>query len=187
MQHSIRMTPVQIRRSRHDPVTVALHWVTAALVAALWTIGQTVDFFPNGPLRIDYRSIHILLGAILAVVVLTRLAWRLVPRVDLPPIDRGLLLVIARATHWALYVLLVVTVVLGVPYAWARGDSIFNIIRIPQMVPGDRALVHQIGDWHALAANALLIVAGVHAAAALFHHYILHDETLRRMLPWGQR
>ena len=55
------------------------------------------------------------------------------------------------------------------------------------MVPGDRALVHQIGDWHALAANALLIVAGVHAAAALFHHYILHDETLRRMLPWGQR
>ena len=66
MQHSIRMTPVQIRRSRHDPVTVALHWVTAALVAALWTIGQTVDFFPNGPLRIDYRSIHILLGAILA-------------------------------------------------------------------------------------------------------------------------
>src|ERR1700733_10819274 len=126
MQHSIRMTPVQIRRSRHDPVTVALHWVTAALVAALWTIGQTVDFFPNSPMRIDYRSIHILLGAILAVVVLTRLAWRLVPRVDLPRIDRGFLLVIARTTHWGLYVLLVVTVVLGVPYAWARGDSIFN-------------------------------------------------------------
>jgi cytochrome b561 len=187
MQRSIRMMPVQIQRSRHDPVTVVLHWVTAGLVVALWTIGQTVDFFPNGAMRIDYRSIHIMLGAILAVVILTRLAWRLVRRVDLPPIDRGLLLVIAQTTHWALYALLVVTIGLGVPYAWARGDSIFNAFMIPQMVPGDRALAHQIGDWHALAANALLIVAGVHAAAALFHHYILRDETLRRMLPWSLR
>jgi cytochrome b561 len=187
MQHSILTQPVAARGLRHDPVTIALHWVTAALVVALWTIGQTVDVFPNGPLRIDYRSVHILLGVILAVVVLGRLAWRLARRAELPPIDDGLLLVIARVTHWALYALLVVTVGLGGPYAWARGDSIFNVFTIPQMVPGDRALAHQIGDWHALAANALLIVAGVHAAAALFHHYILRDETLRRMLPWEPR
>jgi cytochrome b561 len=76
---------------------------------------------------------------------------------------------------------------LGGPYTWARGDSIFNVFTIPKMVPGDPALEHQISDWHALAANALLIVAGVHAAAALFHHYILRDETLRRMLPWEPR
>jgi cytochrome b561 len=183
MRHSTLTQPVKSQGLRHDPVTIGLHWITAALVAALWTIGQTVDVFPNGPLRIDYRSIHIMCGVILAVVVLMRLAWRLARHVDLPPIDEGLLLVIARITHWALYVLLVATMVFGVNYAWARGDSIFNVVKIPQMVPGDRALVHQIGDWHALAANALLIVAGVHAAAALFHHYILRDETLRRMLP----
>jgi cytochrome b561 len=185
VRHSILTQPVETQNLRHDPVTIVLHWVTAALVGTLWTIGQTVDVFPNGPLRIDYRSIHIMFGAILAVVIVARLAWRLARRVELPPIDHGLLLVIARVTHWALYVLLVVTVGLGIPYAWARGDSIFNVFMIPQMVPGDRALAHQIGDWHALAANALLIVAGVHAAAALFHHYILRDETLRRMLPWG--
>jgi cytochrome b561 len=184
MRHSTLTQPVEAQGLRHDRMTIFLHWVTAALVAALWTIGQTVDVFPNGPLRVDYRSIHIMLGAILAVVILARLAWRLARRVDLPPIDHGLLLVIARVTHWTLYALLVVAVGLGVPYTWARGDSIFNVLTIPQMVPGDRALAHQIGDWHALAANALLIVAGVHAAAALFHHCILRDETLRRMLPW---
>ena len=42
-----------------------------------------------------------------------------------------------------------------------------------------------IHGWHALAANAILIVAGLHAAAALFHHFILRDATLRRMLPLG--
>jgi cytochrome b561 len=187
MRHPTITQPVQTQVLRYDPVTIVLHWVTAALVVALWIIGQTVDVFPNGPLRVDYRSLHIMFGAILAVVVLGRLAWRLARRADLPPIDDGLLLVIARVTHWTLYALLVVTVGLGIPYAWARGDSIFNVFMIPQMVPGDRALAHQIGDWHALAANALLIVAGVHAAAALFHHYILRDETLRRMLPWHLR
>jgi cytochrome b561 len=187
MRHPTLTPPVQTQVLRYDPVTIVLHWVTAALVVALWSIGQTVDVFPNGPLRIDYRSLHIMFGAILTVVVLGRLAWRLARRVDLPPIDDGLLLVIARVTHWTLYALLVVTVGFGVPYAWARGDSIFNALTIPQMVPGDRALAHQIGDWHALAANALLIVACVHAAAALFHHYILRDETLRRMLPWHLR
>ena len=184
MRNSILMQSVMTRGLRHEPVTMVLHWVTAALVVALWTIGQTVDVFPNGPMRIDYRSIHVMFGAILAVVVLARLAWRLAQRDALPPIDHGLLFAIAKVTHWALYALLVVTVGLGIPYTWARGDSIFNVFTIPQMVPGDRALAHQIGDWHALAANALLIVAGVHAAAALFHHYILRDETLRRMLPW---
>src|ERR1700721_1402772 len=107
MRHSTLMQSVTTQGLRHEPVTMVLHWVTAALVAALWTIGQTVDVFPNGPLRVDYRSIHIMLGAILAVVILARLAWRVARRVDLPPIDHGLLLVIARVTHWALYALLV--------------------------------------------------------------------------------
>ena len=47
-----------------------------------------------------------------------------------------------------------------------------------------QSLRHLVGDWHALAANAILIVAGVHGAAALFHHFVLRDATLRRMLPW---
>jgi cytochrome b561 len=187
MQRSVLAQPAEALGLRHDPVTITLHWLTAALVVTLWVIGQTVDVFPNGPLRVDYRSIHIAFGVILAVVVVARLAWRLVHRAVLPPLDHGLLLAIAQITHWALYGLLVATVVFGANYAWARGDSIFNVFRIPQMVPGDRALAHQIGDWHALAANALLIVAGVHAAAALFHHYVLRDATLRRMLPWDPR
>jgi cytochrome b561 len=185
VRHTI--LPAATQGLRHDPTTIALHWITAVLVAVLWTIGQTVDVFPNGPLRIDYRSLHITLGVLLILVLVARLVWRLTRRHALPPIDSGLLLVIARTTHLVLYALLVVTVVFGVNYLWARGDSIFNEFRVPQMVPGDRALIHQIGDWHALAANAVLIVAGLHAAAALFHHYVLRDETLRRMLWWKLR
>jgi cytochrome b561 len=184
MRYTILTQPAVTQGLRHDPTTIALHWITAVLVVLLWVIGQTIDFAPNGPLRVDYRSIHITLGVVLGVVVLARLAWRLMRRESLPPLDHGLLLFIGRVTHWLLYALLVVTVGAGIAYLWVRGDSIFNLVSVPAYDPGNRALMHQVGGWHATAANAILIVAGVHAAAALFHHYVLRDATLRRMLPW---
>jgi cytochrome b561 len=177
------MQPAEMQGLRHDSTTIALHWISALLVTALWTIGQTVDVVPDGPLRIDYRSVHILLGVALGVVLLARLGWRLTRRETLPPLDHGVLLAIARTTHWLLYALLIVAVMLGVANVWVRGDVILNLFQVPAYDPGNRALVHLVGGWHALAANAVLIVAGVHAAAALFHHYILRDATLRRMLP----
>ena len=185
MQQTILAQPAQTQGLRHDPVTIALHWVTALLVGVLWVIGQTVDFFPNGALRIDYRSVHITLGMALGAVLLARLAWRFTRYEALPPLDDGVLLAIARLTHWLLYALLVAAVVLGIANVWVRGDAIFNLFRVPAYAPGDRALMHLVGGWHALAANAVIIVAGVHAAAALFHHYVLRDATLRRMLPWA--
>ncbi len=184
MQQTIMTQPAETQGLRHDLATIALHWITAVLVALLWTIGQTVDIFPDGPLRIDYRSVHIVLGMALGLVLIARLVWRLMRRESLPPLDHGLLLAIARLTHWLLYALLIVTVVLGIANVWVRGDAIFSLLRVPAYDPGNRALVHMVGGWHALAANATLIIAGVHAAAALFHHYILRDLTLWRMLPW---
>jgi cytochrome b561 len=187
MQYRIVMQPAKTQGLRHDSATIALHWTSAVLVVVLWTIGQTVDVFPNGPLRIDYHSVHIVLGVILGAVLLARLGWRLTRRETPPPIDHGVLLVIARVTHWLLYALLAIAVGLGIANVWVRGDVILNLFQVPTYDPDNRALRQLVGGWHALAANAVLIVAGLHAVAALFHHYILRDATLRRMLPWEPR
>lgn len=187
MPASIVREPAATQGLRHAPTTVALHWITAILVVLLWSIGQTIDFAPKGALRVDYRSLHMLLGATLGVVLIARLIWRTTRGGMLPALQQGLWLVIARATHWLLYALMLLTVTLGVLNVWARGDSIFNLVQVPQWMPGDRAFMHTIGDRHALLANLVLIVAGLHSAAALFHHFVLRDATLRRMLPWGAR
>lgn len=187
MPDSIVMQPAETQGLRHDSTTITLHWVTAILVVVLWTIGQTVDFPPTAALRTDYLSLHITLGVVLGIVLLARLAWRLTRRNSPPPLDHGLLLLIARLTHWSLYVLLILTVALGIATAWTRGDTVFYLFTIPAYDPGNRALMRMIHGWHALAANTVLIVAGVHAAAALFHHFIMRDATLRRMLPWQVR
>lgn len=187
MSELIVTQPAETQGLRYDPTTIALHWTTAILVTVLWIIGQTVDFPPTTALRNDYRSVHIVLGVSLAIVLLARMAWRLTGRKALPPTDQGLLLLIARLTHFALYILLFLTVVLGIGTAWTRGDTLFNLVAIPAYDPGNRPLIRLIHGWHALAANTVLIVAGVHAAAALFHHFIMRDVTLRRMLPWVLR
>ena len=171
---------------RYDTPTITLHWLTAALVGILWVIGQTVDF-PSRAWRVDYRSVHIVLGVVLIGVLATRLMWRVSRGLAMVP-DRHLLLAAAaKALHWALYLLLIATLGLGVTYEWARGDSIFNLFRVPSFANSNRALIHWIGGWHALAANTVLIVAGVHALAALSHHYVLRDEVLARMAPVFRR
>lgn len=168
---------------RYDGISILLHWLTAGLVVILWTLGQCIDFFPKGAPKVDARSVHITLGATLAVVLLFRVLWRAGAGRRLPLADSGWLGVTAKVVHYGLYVLVAVTVVLGIFNAWQRGDVLFNVYRIPQLVPGDRVLRRALSELHGDCADAVLILAGLHATAALAHHYLLRDGVLRRMLP----
>jgi cytochrome b561 len=167
----------------YDGVSIVLHWLTAALVVILWTVGQTLDFFPKGAPKVDARSVHITLGATLGVVLLVRMLWRASAGQRLPLANAGWLGVTAKIVHYGLYVLVGATVALGIFNAWQRGDTLFNLYTIPKLVPGDLALRRALQELHGDFADAVLIVAGLHAAAALAHHYLLRDRVLRRMLP----
>jgi cytochrome b561 len=147
----------------------------------LWTLGQCIDFFPTGTPRTIARSVHICTGALLAVILAARLRWLFDRRRLAPLAVAGMPGRLATWTHRALYLLLVAVVLLGMLNAWERGDSIFGLFRIPALVPDDKPLRERIEDLHALAANALVIVAALHAAAGLFHHFVLKDDVLRRM------
>jgi cytochrome b561 len=169
--------------ARYDGVSILLHWLTAALVVILWTLGKTIDLFPKGAPRIDARSTHIVLGATLGIVLLVRMLWRASAGRKLPLANSGWLGLTAKIVHYGLYALVGATVVLGIFNAWQRGDVLFNIYTIPKLVPGDLVLKRALEELHADFADIVLIVAGLHAAAALAHHYLLRDRVLRRMLP----
>jgi cytochrome b561 len=164
----------------YDATTIVLHWFTAVLVIVLWIIGQTAGWTPRGPIRTDYWSVHVLLGVVLVIVLGWRIMWRSFRGRRLPAADSGILYLLAEATHYALYALMLTVVALGVVNAFVRGSSIFGIVNLPQF--GDAALRGPITHWHGLAANVLLGLALLHAAAALMHHYFWKDAVLRRML-----
>jgi cytochrome b561 len=181
------MQPFSPAATRYDTTTIVLHWAVAVLVAAQWLGAQTIDWFPSGPARIDARSVHITGGVVLTLILLGRIVWRLTAGRRLPSAEGGVLGLIAKATHWGLYGLLILMVTVGLTLAWARGDSIFNLFSIPALDPGNKAFSHRVGELHAMIGWIIVAFAGLHAAAALFHHYIWRDGVLGRMLPRGGR
>jgi cytochrome b561 len=87
--------------------------------------------------------------------------------------------------HVALYLVLAGVLGAGLWLEWVRGDTLFGLLQIPAYDPGNKALRSAAAGYHETLANILLILAGLHAAAALWHHYWLSDGVLRRMLPWA--
>ena len=177
------MEAPDLAADRYDPTTIWLHWTTVGLVVVLWVIGQTADLLPRGPFRTGAWSIHVVLGVVTAFVLLTRIAWRARFGRALPPTDTGALYLIAKATHYALYLLLGAVVIAGIIDASYRGFNLFGVWTVPQFGTGDRAIRHSINEWHELAANVLIAVAAIHGLAALGHHFVWRDRLLDRMRP----
>jgi len=159
-----------------------LHWLSAAAIVAMWVIAQTIDFFPRAE-RIWPVSVHVALGVLVVVLTILRIIWKRTGARQLPKAEAGLLGTAAVAVHHLLYLLIVVTLALGITLELIRGDNVFHLIQLPSIAPGNNDLRHSIGDVHGLAANALLILAGLHGAAALWHHFIMKDGVLERMRP----
>jgi len=167
----------------YDPTSIRLHWATAVLVTLLWGIGQAIDLFPAGFARTNARSVHLVLGTALACVLAWRLWWRATRGKRVGRTSGGAGLAASNAVHATLYLLLTGEVALGLMNAWVRGDKVFGWFKISPLVVAGWDLRHRIGDLHAVGANMLLAVAGLHAAAALVHHFVLRDGTLARMSP----
>ena len=167
--------------TRYDSTTIALHWATAVSVLALWIIGQTADMLPHNLADGIVWPIHVIWGFLLVALFGWRFVWRLSGGVGLPAADQGVLHALAKTSHYLLYVLLALVLTLGVANAFVRGYNLFGLFSLPQI--GDREWRRPITEWHELAANALLALALLHAAAALAHHYFFKDGVLRRMLP----
>ena len=179
------MQPVSRDAPRYDRTTILLHWLIAVLVLGQWLGAQTIDWFPKGPLRIDARSMHITGGLVVGGLLAFRLVWCATQGRRLPAADPGPLHVLAKATHWILYALLIAMVAVGIFLVWARGDSWFNLFSVPAYAPGDHDFADRVQDVHGTIGWLILGLAGFHAAAALVHHYFWRDGVLRRMLPGG--
>jgi cytochrome b561 len=167
----------------YDATTIFFHWTTAILVVVQWLGAQVIDFFPKGPLRIDARSVHIVLGLLIAAILGARIVWRLTKGRRLPLADAGIVAVLSKVVHWSLYALLAAMVIVGVALTWTRGDSIFNLFAVPVFEPNDHDLAEKVQDVHAAIGWAILALVGLHASAALVHRYLWRDRVLDRMLP----
>ena len=172
-------------------VSLFLHWITVALVLIAWTTGTFDDLLPKGSGRASAMFVHNSAGLTILLALALRLLWRLV---DPPPpaeptmlgkwLDRAGML-----AHYALYAMLLAALTAGIALQFARGNAlnVFGLFEIPSPWLADRTLSRPIKGAHELFANGLIVLVGIHAAAALVHHRLLRDRTLLRMLPESWR
>lgn len=172
----------------YGAVTQTMHWVTVALVILAWLLGEFEDAFPKGPAREASLFVHISTGFAVVGILVLRLFWRLTD--PPPPMERSTTLgawlhLAARLVHFVLYALLMAVPIIGIVLQFASGDAlpIFGLTNIASPWVADLAFEHRMEEIHEVTANALVILAGFHAAAALVHHWVLRDRTLVRMLP----
>lgn len=170
----------------YGSVAIAFHWLTAVLVLAAFLMG------PGGSEERVYstandfdRQIHEVLGLTVFCLTLLRLVWRAFGTApELPPSPYWMHR-ISKIMRGLLYALLVATPVSAMAGAWLEGHPLtFGILgNVPPMIPEAHAAGQAVAKIHTILGDAVVWLAGFHAAAALFHHFVLRDEVLLSMLP----
>ena len=174
-------------KTRYGAIPQGVHWLTAIFVAAGWLIGQLADF-PSPKSPPDFWLLtHIALGQCVVVLLLFRLAFRLFnppPPYESTPLGRVVAWA-ARLSHVALYALLLAVPAMGAVAELKRAGllPVFGFWQLASPWPVDRDTGRTVLDVHGTLADALLILAGLHAVAAMIHHWLWRDRTLVRMLP----
>ena len=181
---------------RYDPLSRALHWLTAIAVTVAFILG------PGGFGRLMRKGIdpatrldivwHESLGLLVLALTLARLVW-VALRPDKPRFEMAAWMhVLSKLVHAALWTLMLV---LPATALLALGSehhplTLLGGVRIDEFpwIAGSR--LGEAADWgdvHGLLGDVLVWLAGLHAADALYHHFLRRDGVLAAMLPWQSR
>ncbi|MBI5439427.1 MAG: cytochrome b [Nitrosomonadales bacterium] len=175
--------------TRYTATAISLHWLTALFIFATFPLGVYMHELALSPLKLQLINYHKWLGVTILLLTVARLAWRAthtpppLPE-TIPPWQQR----VAHGLHLLLYALLLVIPLSGWLMSSAKGFPVvyLGLVQLPDLVAKDKALGELLTTVHQTLNFGLLALVGMHIAAALKHHFIEHDATLRRMLPFGK-
>jgi cytochrome b561 len=169
---------------RYGLTAIAFHWLMFSLVVCVGMLGLLHDSWPKETQKF-WINIHAVLGLALWLTLFARLWWRSGHRPP-PPLETGGALArrAAGIIHAGLYVLLFVIPIVGIITFVYHGRIFdFGLFKLDLGVKSNRAVFHPTEDLHGYLAYALFALAGIHAATAIWHQFVLRDRLLARMWP----
>jgi len=166
--------------------SMLLHWTVALAIIGMYPLGlyiETLSYYDP-----EYRTIpawHKSIGMLLLALLVVRIFWRTINRTPDPLPQPKAMLWITRAVHRLLYLLPLITLVSGYMISTADGRpiSVFNWFEVPALPAVMENQEDLAGEIHYWTATLMIALAGLHALAALKHHFMDRDNTLIRMLP----
>ena len=172
--------------TRYARASIALHWLMLILIAVVYACMELRGNFPRGSaLREGLKTWHFMLGLSVLLLVVVRIGFRLTNATPpILPAPTRWQLVLAKAMHVALYALMIAMPMLGWLLLSAEGKDIpFYFAQLPALVEKSKSIAGWAKELHETGGTIGYFLIGLHAVAALFHHYVVRDNTLRRMLP----
>jgi cytochrome b561 len=171
---------------RYSATAQLLHWTTVLLVIAAYIAsvgGSETRIYSSAN---DFsRGLHELLGISVFALTLVRVCWRgIFPPPKSPEMPAWMELG-ARLGHWTIYALLVLVPVTAILGAWLEGHPLTVLVlgNIQPWLSQSRQLGLVLANMHGWLGDVLVWLAGLHAAAALYHHFWRRDTVLLSMLP----
>ncbi len=171
---------------RYGSLSIFMHWLMLALLIGVYACINLRELYPKGSdLRDGLETWHFMLGLSVFALVWLRLTVRFVTpspqtSAQIAAWQRHL----AGLMHAALYVFLIIMPVLGWLTLSAGGKVIpFFGLELPALITPDKAFASSVKEIHETIGTIGYYLIGLHAAAALYHHYFVRDDTLLRMLP----
>lgn len=172
--------------TRYGYVSIFLHWLSAATVYGMFALGLwMVGLGYYDPWYHKAPDIHKSIGVLLFVILLFRIIWRWFSPVPKPLSGYSAVIRIgATLAHIFLYLLLFGILISGYLISTAENQavSVFGWVSIPATLSGIPGQADIAGALHLYLAWSVVILSVLHLLAALKHHIIDRDSTLKRML-----
>lgn len=175
-----------LARTSYTGTAKMLHWLIVALLIAQFIFAWTMPEIRRNTPVTTLISLHFTFGVVVLAVAVIRLLVRLVrgaptPEPGIPAWQETS----SQIVHWLLYALLLIVPLLGWINADFRGMPIVMFgYEVPHLIAVRAPGWQWTGDVHGLLANyVMLALIGLHVVGALYHHFVMRDGVLRRMLP----
>jgi len=181
--------PLRNTANSYGAVAKLLHWGIVVLIIAQYVLAEAAEEFEDTPDELAIIANHKSIGMLILLLAIVRIGWKLANRGLPQPVPMARPQRIAAAAgHGILYLLVLILPLSGWAMSSAAGNptGFFGMFEFPMLLGENHDLHETLEEVHETLFNAVVVVAVLHALAAVFHHVWMKDDTLRRMLPFGK-
>jgi cytochrome b561 len=180
--------PLRNTTEAYGSLAKFLHWAIVLLIVPQYFLAEAAEELPDGLEKLELINGHKSLGMLVLLLTLARIGWKLMNRGLPAPIGEPWQRKAAAAGHGLLYLLVLAQPLSG----WAMSSSanypvtLFGWFQFPALVAENHDLHEALEEVHEALFFVMLAVAVLHMLAAVYHHVVLKDGVLRRMLPFSR-
>ena len=162
----------------------ALHWIVAIGVFAMIYLGLEQAGMESGDERSRIRFIHASIATVLLGLMTVRLIWRFMNEVPAHPDGVApMQQMAATLVHWGLYITVFVQLMAGAMMSGTagRGLPLFGFLSIPLPIAESDEGHEFWEEVHEFAWKPLAAIVVLHVLGALYNHFVLKNDVVRRM------